>query len=454
MNKRATERLVKACWIAKQEAEDSLRRRRGAASRVSGMPSEDAGVDVRIPLQDFLFTFLVEKYGSPGMAVEWAYNFVYALQRFAYDSDIEVFLRVLQGRLPEEVCGTPVWRLRRKPTCGGLRPDRAQRTTRCGGPRGCDATQVHTRGIIMLNELYTSLETLDRSMSGGRATGKVHRGARRNEPSCLPCADGHSSSLSRRSSVLLIVSDSRAEDLVAHVREAYATKTPESMAALLAALATDRNAQTEMIEYRALLSEDENGDQGDFVECLRDQHLVEFQEYVAELVAMTTRLATGPPEERFVTIASAADAIRRVDPEKPDEDVLRLVARGVHLPPTRIALTSTMAVPLQPYLDRLRAGWLQRSTRRCRDLGLGPADEPSGTTGKASAKGGAAGGGGASGTWKGGFVASSSLASTGTTPAPTVTSPGASHVERSSVASTGFSPHRRPAGGGTTGMTG
>jgi len=344
LSKKAAERLVKECWIAKQKAEMTLQRRRlgnaapsGVASRrrpgdakpaeagsgggnngdestwehdkqreldrqaavaetvrdsVRGRSSrdEDDDDDVRIPLESFLHSFLMQKYKhSSAVAVEMGYSLVFGCQRFSYDADLAMFLAILQGRLPEE---------------------------------------VHERELTMLASLRQGLEQIDRAVSGGRRTGFIHR-----------------------------------EDLVAHLREAYATKTPEGMAALLAALGVDKHAQREQVPYGSLLAEDEVGDQSNFTECLRDQFLQEYLDLSAELSAEIASAATGQ-DDRYIKATEAQEAILRVDPEKPREEVRQLVARGFGISSRIMRGKESSQVQLPLFLRRLKSGWLQRSTRR------------------------------------------------------------------------------------------
>lgn len=188
--------------------------------------------------------------------------------------------------------------------------------------------EVHERELSMLASLRQGLEQIDRAVSGGRRTGFIHR-----------------------------------EDLVAHLREYFATKTPEEMAALLAALGVDKHAQREQVPYEQLLAEDEVGDQTAFTECVRDQFLQEYLDFSSELSAEIAAAATGS-DDRYIKASAALEAILRVDPEKPKEEAKQLVARGFGISARSMRGKESAQVSLPLFLRRLKSGWLQRSTRR------------------------------------------------------------------------------------------
>lgn len=320
LSKRATERIVKQCWIAKEQAEAELRgggSKKGGGStasttssivrRARAVASTD-GHGQRVPLQGFFLTFLTQKYGSVGVAQEWAYSIVHALKRFVYDSDCEIFLRVLQGRLPEA---------------------------------------VHHESLKLVTTLRDSLVAVDKSTNGGQATGVLPK-----------------------------------HDIKLHVRSAYPSKAPSMMATLLAELAKDPNAQGEFVDYNELLSEDADGDQGEFVEMLRAQALREYQSYTADLTSAVAAAAAAespgaPPgtaaaggggeKSQFIKVKHIAAAVRSVDPAKPKEEVAAILRRGWaggRSLPTDQVLAAEVTISLAPFLIRMRDGWLQRSSSR------------------------------------------------------------------------------------------
>ena len=215
-----------------------------------------------------------------------------------YDSDCEIFLRVLQGRLPEE---------------------------------------VHHHSLKLVTNLRDSLVETDKSTNGGQATGILPKDVLRQ-----------------------------------HVRLLYRTKSPAMMATLLAELERDANAAGDSVDYNELLSEDADGDQGEFVEMLRAQALKEYQSYTAEI---TGAIAAAAGEDsggrgsagQFIKVSRIASAIRSCDPDKPSDDVAALIRRGWtggRSMSTEALLSCDSTITLAPFLIRLREGWLERSTGR------------------------------------------------------------------------------------------
>jgi hypothetical protein len=299
LSKQDTERLIKACWSAKGKQEATLRRQRG----------DDT---LRVSMQDFFWDWLRVTFGGPGQAVEWGSSVVAALQKYAYDADVDVFLRCLQGRLPED---------------------------------------VYTQGNLLVERLEEGLKQRDRAMSGGQTTGFL-----------------------------------TVDDIRLHSRESFPHKSPAAMTAVLAALAIDPAVQaasgggmgraraehdseaaaaamggTERVDYMRLLAENAVGDQGPFVETLRAQLTSDFLEFAGDLSSALGRVATGPLDDRLITVVTALESIRGEDPAKPEQEVRALVARGLGLHVSELDPESKRPMHLRPFLTRLRSGWLERS---------------------------------------------------------------------------------------------
>ncbi|XRA97756.1 translin-associated factor X-interacting 1 [Pycnococcus provasolii] len=83
MSKRDTEKMVKEIWS------DKMR--------------HDAKQPRPTSLEEFTGIFLQKRMGIQSAVVEIGYNFIHALQKHAYDADCELFLKILQGEIREEV---------------------------------------------------------------------------------------------------------------------------------------------------------------------------------------------------------------------------------------------------------------------------------------------------------------------------------------------------------------
>uniref|UniRef100_A0A7S3G9G2 Translin-associated factor X-interacting protein 1 N-terminal domain-containing protein n=1 Tax=Palpitomonas bilix TaxID=652834 RepID=A0A7S3G9G2_9EUKA len=79
VTKRECEKMVKDVWRQKAESKD-----------------EDN-------LSQFFFKYLKGRFGMQTMVADWGYNMLYALKKYSYDADCELFLKILIGELDEDV---------------------------------------------------------------------------------------------------------------------------------------------------------------------------------------------------------------------------------------------------------------------------------------------------------------------------------------------------------------
>ena len=305
LSKQDVERLVKACWAAKSKHEGQLRRQR-----------EDDSLHV--PLVDFFWEWLRATFGGPGQAVEWGCSVVHALQKYAYDADVDVFLRCLQGRLPED---------------------------------------VFAQGNLLVQRLEHGLRQRDRSLSGGQTTGfltvdDIRAFVREVFP--------HKETSAVKAVLAALAIDPAVQ--AASGAGAAPSRVAQRVASQgLASLASSLNG-SERVDYTRLLAENAVGDQGPFVETLRAQLVSDFLRYASELTKALKAAAVGPSEEGMqITPAAAMAAIRKEDPTKPEHERLALVARGAGLHPSELNPESSTAVMFLEFMDRLRSGWLART---------------------------------------------------------------------------------------------
>jgi hypothetical protein len=110
----------------------------------------------------------------------------------------------------------------------------------------------------------------------------------------------------------------------------FASKSLANIEVLTQALDSDQPGP--FIEYENLTEEDRDGNQGEFIEAVRNQYIEEREAYVSELFdALLDRSeatlgpnAHSPP----ITVPAAREAILAVDPAKPAEELGRLVNLG------------------------------------------------------------------------------------------------------------------------------
>eukprot|EP00163_Fabomonas_tropica_P003924 TRINITY_DN13481_c0_g2_i1.p1 TRINITY_DN13481_c0_g2~~TRINITY_DN13481_c0_g2_i1.p1 ORF type:complete len:847 (-),score=198.89 TRINITY_DN13481_c0_g2_i1:23-2563(-) len=79
LSKGDTEKMINDIWKSKNTY-DKMRRK-----------PEDLGT--------YFFTYLQKRFGRQAMICSWAYNIIDALRRFQYDPDLEMFLKILEGKL-------------------------------------------------------------------------------------------------------------------------------------------------------------------------------------------------------------------------------------------------------------------------------------------------------------------------------------------------------------------
>eukprot|EP01065_Artemidia_motanka_P035205 TRINITY_DN43113_c0_g1_i1.p1 TRINITY_DN43113_c0_g1~~TRINITY_DN43113_c0_g1_i1.p1 ORF type:complete len:972 (+),score=216.30 TRINITY_DN43113_c0_g1_i1:64-2916(+) len=77
-----------------------------------------------------------------------------------------------------------------------------------------------------------------------------------------------------------------------------------------------------LINYPLLLSEDADGRRSDFVDAIRDNHLMSIREHVAETVDVLSALRN---EESTPTIARVVAKLREIDESKPRAEILKFV---------------------------------------------------------------------------------------------------------------------------------
>jgi len=271
---------------------------------------EKTDVMRRIPtsLHEFMYQHLRKvNNGSQEMIAEFGYNLQAALQRYAYDADVELFLKVLNGDISEEVKG-----------------DRER----------------------LINGLMLMFKSADASGSpdvGGLADDSVGS----TKPGFV-----------------------KREHIHQALEDFFPAKSTAAMAAIIRALQDDQPG--EPVNYLELFEEDEDMNQGQFVETILDQHLAEIQEYVQGLtdainrvgdkVAKASGLNKGDPVK--IPILAAKEAILSYEPGKPEEEVDAYIARGARLgtlSDVHIQCDLGMEVVVNEFISRMKTGLVKRS---------------------------------------------------------------------------------------------
>ncbi|KAJ8599397.1 hypothetical protein CTAYLR_009695 [Chrysophaeum taylorii] len=252
ISKRETEKMINDIWSAKEAAEKE--------------PSTP-----RVPLSSYLYTYLVGRFQSHVLAVEWAYNLLDGLNRYIADSDCSLFLKILAGDIPEEI-----------------RMDQ----------------------LTMLVEVLQAMEREDKALNQGQASGTLTVAAAMGALKRLLRAKSEKNIVRLRRQLVLEVQDD------------------------------PRN----LVDYRSLLQSDEDGNQSDFCELLREQHveeILEFSDHIAsrvrEVHAIYIMNNPDVEDKAKMPLGMFRNAITMADPNKSHDDVKVYLACGACCGPENVA---------------------------------------------------------------------------------------------------------------------
>lgn len=263
LSKGACEDLVKECWEEKEKY--------------------DAGQAKKIKLSVFFPIFLAEKFGKD-QVVEQAYNMWFSLKDYSYDADCDLFYRIVQGKMDEE---------------------------------------VYTDQMQMLEELKDKFKETDAELNNNQPTGKL------------------------------------AKQVIKTVfQEFFPVKSDKEIRECFKQL--DKEYVNEVIEYDLIFAEDEEGNQGDFIEGVRDQHLSDREEYIESVEdALWDQDAEDSGE---ITYAQCLDAFMTFDPDKPPEEVADIVSRCLGCPAKSLKPNKVVAIPA--FLKTVQGMSVHRRTKK------------------------------------------------------------------------------------------
>lgn len=143
-------------------------------------------------------------------------------------------------------------------------------------------------------------------------------------------------------------------------------KTKDRMEELQQALFFDCGGPVRKVNYIEVFQDDKEGNQGKFVEGLRDQYLEEALEYAQELSdeLLETAAQGGTASRNGLNVNQMREAILKVDPQKSFSDVDEYIARAFGLAHADEVedLEDSFRVPVDNLVRQLRTGLLKRST--------------------------------------------------------------------------------------------
>ena len=131
------------------------------------------------------------------------------------------------------------------------------------------------------------------------------------------------------------------------------------------------------VDYIKLFQEDEEGDQGKFVECIRDQHLEECTTFVEDIEeAMSVLKSSARNAGKGVSVHEIRQTLTAIAPKKTQKNIDNYIKRGlggvdsktenkgIDIDPTAmdstgmIGFKATENVDLDLFLERLKTGLL------------------------------------------------------------------------------------------------
>ena len=143
-------------------------------------------------------------------------------------------------------------------------------------------------------------------------------------------------------------------------------KTMERMEELQQALFFDCGGPVRKVNYIDVFQEDSEGNQGKFVEGLRDQYLDEAVEYAEELSNALLDMAaqSGATSRAGLNVNQMREAILKVDPKKSLGEVDDYIARAYGLAHADEVedLKDSFRMSVEDLVKNLRSGLLKRST--------------------------------------------------------------------------------------------
>lgn len=153
------------------------------------------------------------------------------------------------------------------------------------------------------------------------------------------------------------------EQLMQTLRELCPCKSRRNFEALERALVHDCRGPSRVVAYLELFEDDSDGNQGHFVESLRDQYLDEVLTYANQLEDSIKDAASQNRAEGTMNSDELREAILKIDPKKPLGQIDEYIARGYSISIEEVeSLRESDRIDATHFIKRLRAGLLKRST--------------------------------------------------------------------------------------------
>jgi disulfide oxidoreductase YuzD len=145
-------------------------------------------------------------------------------------------------------------------------------------------------------------------------------------------------------------------------------KTKERMEELQQALFFDCGGPVRKVNYIDVFQDDHEGNQGKFVEAMRDQYLEESIEYSDEIIDALENMngsSSSVVKSDGLNLNQLREAFLGVDPLKPLGEVDELIARGCGIDVDEIEeLDDSFTVDTKIFIKKLKTGILRRTGRK------------------------------------------------------------------------------------------
>ena len=144
-------------------------------------------------------------------------------------------------------------------------------------------------------------------------------------------------------------------DIESVIRKLCQAKNEQNMKKLLNAL--DLNDPHDMVRYELLFKEDRDGNQGPFLEELRDQHLSEIQDFLGEI---KKNLKSVMNEYQQVTVQQIEEILKTIDPLKPQNEINKYLCVGFGVSMVK-SLAKDLLISCDNYYNKLSSILVKRS---------------------------------------------------------------------------------------------
>lgn len=144
-------------------------------------------------------------------------------------------------------------------------------------------------------------------------------------------------------------------DIQQIIRKMCPAKDPQNMKKLVNAL--DLNEPHDMVRYELLFIEDRDGNQGPWLEELRDQHLGEIQDFLNEI---KQSLQSVMNQYQQVTVQQIEDMYKTLDPCKPQSELNKYVCAGFGVSMIK-SLGKDLLISVDTYFKRLSTILVKRT---------------------------------------------------------------------------------------------